>query len=174
MTTGPVNLGILVVDDNHYMRVIVSTLLRALGLRDVRECADGADAFAMMKTWQPDVIIIDQHMQPISGLEFASLLRRSDDIAACDTPLILLTAHTERSTIEAARDAGIDEVLAKPLAASALLQRLTAVIEHRRLFLRTKTYVGPDRRRRKDPNYRGALRRETDRTGKSDDEYSID
>jgi CheY-like chemotaxis protein len=172
MSAGSVNLSVLVVDDNQFMRVIVVTLLRALGVRDVRESADGADAFSMMKTWRPDVVIIDQHMQPISGLEFSILLRRGSDNDAFDVPLILLTAHTERSTIEAARDAGIDEILAKPLAASALLQRLTAVIENRRRFLRTKTYVGPDRRRRNDPKYRGAMRRATDRSDA--EEYSID
>lgn len=171
-TADSVNISVLVIDDNQFMRVIVVTLLRALGIRVVRECADGADAFAMMQSWRPDVIIIDQHMQPISGLEFATLLRRGEDINIFDIPLILLTAHTERSTIEAARDAGIDEVLAKPLAANALLQRLTAVIEHRRRFLRSKTYTGPDRRRRSDPNYRGELRRSTDTLGT--DEYALD
>lgn len=174
MTSARVNLNILVVDDNHHMRIIVVTLLRALGIREVRECADGADAFSIMKSWRPDVIIIDQHMQPISGLEFAQLLRRGSDVSVFDTPMILLTAHTERSTIEAARDAGIDEILAKPLAANALLQRLTAVLEHRRPFLRTKSYVGPDRRRRKDPNYRGPMRRSADKGGPPGDEYSLD
>lgn len=172
MSDGSINLSVLVVDDNQFMRVIVNTLLRALGIRDVRECVDGADAFSVMKSWRPDVVIIDQHMQPISGLEFATLLRRGDDIDVFDVPLILLTAHTERSTIEGARDAGIDEILAKPLAATALLQRLTAVIENRRLFIRSKTYCGPDRRRRQDPRYKGVMRRATDKP--KGDEYAID
>ena len=167
-----VNLNILVIDDNQFMRVIVVTLLRALGVRTIRECPDGADAFDMMKSWRPDIIIIDQHMQPISGLEFARMLRWGDDLTIFDVPLILLTAHTERSTVESARDAGVDEILAKPLAANALLQRLTAVIENRRRFVRCATYVGPDRRRRKDPHYRGELRRSTDAPG--EDEYALD
>lgn len=172
MKNAGINISVLVIDDNQHMRVIVVTLLRALGIREVRECPDGADAFQLMRTWRPDVIIVDQHMQPISGLEFAGMMRKGSDIELFDAPIILLTAHTERSTIEAARDAGIDEVLAKPLAATALMQRLTAVIENRRTFLRTKTYVGPDRRRRKDPNYRGPQRRQSDRH--EDDEYKID
>jgi two-component system, chemotaxis family, chemotaxis protein CheY len=168
MSEGSINLRILVIDDNAYMRVIVLTLLRALGIREVRECEDGADAFSLLRTWKADVILIDQHMQPISGLEFAHLLRRGTDLDIADIPLILLTAHTDRATVESARDLGIDEVLAKPLAASALLQRLSAVIENRRRFLRLAGYIGPDRRRRVDPRYRGPKRRATDGTGAGD------
>lgn len=151
----------LIVDDNAHMRAIVAALLHALGVARARQASDGAEARAMLAEWRPDVIIVDQNMRPVSGTEFARALRR--ECGPCyDAPIIMLTAHTERSIVEAARDAGIDEILAKPISARALMQRLNAVTHERRGFVRTHYYVGPDRRRRTQPNYRGPKRRESD------------
>jgi CheY-like chemotaxis protein len=40
---------VVVVDDNHHMRVIVNTILRSLGCTDVRECADSVVAFEVLR-----------------------------------------------------------------------------------------------------------------------------
>ena len=52
--------------------------------------------------------------------------------------------------------------MAKPVSARALWQRIEAVLERPRAFIRCATYVGPDRRRRSDPNYAGPERRVSD------------
>ena len=64
-------------------------------------------------------------------------------------PIIMITAHSERPRIIAARDAGINEFVMKPVSAKTLFSRLNAVIEHPRRFVRIEEYFGPDRRRRK-------------------------
>jgi hypothetical protein len=61
--------------------------------------------------------------------------------------------------VRLARDAGVNEFLAKPVSVKAILTRLISVIEHPRPFVRTKTYFGPCRRRRVDDEYRGPERR---------------
>jgi DNA-binding response OmpR family regulator len=58
-----------------------------------------------------------------------------------------------------ARDAGVNEFVAKPVTARTLLDRIVATIYRPRAFVRTKDYFGPDRRRRADPDYAGPLRR---------------
>jgi len=57
-----------------------------------------------------------------------------------------------------ARDAGVKEVLAKPLKAKLVLDRLFEIIERPRSFVVAPAYVGPDRRRR-DAGFDGADRR---------------
>jgi CheY-like chemotaxis protein len=165
------NIAALVVDDNAHMRAIVATLLHALGVCEIKQAADGAEARATLTQWRPDLIIVDQHMKPVSGTEFARALRRTSE-NCYDAPIIMLTAHTERAIVEAARDSGIDEILAKPISAKALLQRLHAVTHERRSFVRTPDYVGPDRRRRSSKDYLGPRRRESDTWG--GDTYSLE
>jgi DNA-binding response OmpR family regulator len=71
----------------------------------------------------------------------------------------MLTSHSERTKVEAARDAGVSEFCAKPVTAAELLRKIAAVIDHPRSFIRSDDYVGPDRRRRDDPEFRGPERR---------------
>jgi DNA-binding response OmpR family regulator len=72
----------------------------------------------------------------------------------------MLTAHSEKARVEAARDAGATEFCAKPITAIEMLRKIGAVIDHPRPFIRTDTYFGPDRRRRADPDYAGEERRQ--------------
>jgi DNA-binding response OmpR family regulator len=71
----------------------------------------------------------------------------------------MVTGHTEKTRVTAARDAGVTEFLAKPISAKALYQRIVNVVANPRPFIRTKTYFGPDRRRGVNANYTGPERR---------------
>lgn len=165
-------IAALIVDDNAHMRSILVTLLHAVGVEETRQASDGKEALALLRRWQPTFIVVDQNMQPMSGAEFALALRRDAANPSSDAPIIMLTAHTERAIVESARDAGIDEILAKPISAKALMQRLHAITHERRPFVRAVGYIGPDRRRRRnDATYIGPRRRITDRKG---DFYDID
>ena len=153
----------LVVDDNHYMRVIVCTMLRAMGITNIREASDGAEALEIVRDWRPDVIIVDLVMETIDGIEFTRLLRTGTDSPHPYVPLIMMTGHTDRSKVIAARDAGVNEFVAKPLTAQGLISRMKSVIENERAWVKCSTYTGPDRRRRKNAAYPGPYRRASDK-----------
>ncbi len=74
-------------------------------------------------------------------------------------PVIMLTGHTHIDHVRQARDAGVNEFLAKPVSVKAIMTRLISVIEHPRPYVRTKAYFGPCRRRRGADEYRGPERR---------------
>ena len=61
-----------------------------------------------------------------------------------------------------AREAGVNEFLAKPLTARGVIERLHQAVENPRPYVRSDDYFGPDRRRRNDANYKGPFRRSTD------------
>jgi hypothetical protein len=65
-----------------------------------------------------------------------------------------------------ARDSGITEFLAKPIAAKALCERILSVVLSPRPFVQTKSYFGPDRRRNVVSNYAGPERRKGTEGGK--------
>jgi CheY-like chemotaxis protein len=155
-------LKILLVDDNHHMRVLLGEILRAIGVKHIFEASDGAAALQMMKNQPVDIIMTDLSMQPLDGIDFVRLVRRSKDSPSPMCPVIMITGHSTLQRVHEARDAGVDEFLAKPLTAKGVIERLGQVIDHPRPYVRTESYFGPDRRRRADPNYAGPWRREKD------------
>jgi two-component system chemotaxis response regulator CheY len=141
-------LHFLVVDDNKHMSMLVKNLLHALGSRQVAEANDAADAFAELTHFPADIIITDYHMQPLDGLDFVRLVRTGSDSPNPFVPIIMLSGHTEMRKILEARDAGAHEYLAKPISAKSLYSRINSIIARPREFIKTKTFFGPDRRRR--------------------------
>ena len=55
----------------------------------------------------------------------------------------MLTGHTHIDQVRQARDAGINEFIAKPVSVKTMMQRLISVIEHPRPFVRTKSLFRP-------------------------------
>ena len=165
MADGLESLRVLLVDDNQHMMAIVTTVLSVVGVTLVRETRDGAEALELLRDWSADLAIVDFQMQPLDGVEFTRLVRNSPDSRNPYLPIIMMTGHSERSRVEEARDAGVTEFVAKPLTAKSVLERINAVIYRPRAFVRTETYLGPDRRRRETPDFRGPWRRSTDPKG---------
>jgi two-component system, chemotaxis family, chemotaxis protein CheY len=157
-------LKILLVDDNHHMRVLLTEILRAIGVRDVFEATDGAEALKLLRTNQIDIIMTDLAMQPLDGIDFVRLLRNSADSPNPMAPVIMITGHSTHRRVQEARDVGVNEFLSKPVTARGVLSRITQVVDSPRPFVRTDTYFGPDRRRKADPEYTGPRRRASDKT----------
>lgn len=158
-------LKILLVDDNPHMRMLLSEILRAIGMTEVFEASDGAQALQAMRHRPVDIVMTDLAMEPLDGIDFLRLLRNSADSPDPLCPVIMITGHTAQKRVAEARDAGVNEFLAKPVTARGIIDRLTRIVEHPRPFVRTEHYFGPDRRRRADPNHRGPWRRAGDVRG---------
>lgn len=162
MTSPLASLRVIVVDDNQHMRSIVTTVLKGVGVRHIRECWDGAEALDSLRQWAADVAVVDFQMSPIDGVEFTHLVRNAADSPNPFLPIIMLTGHSELSRVVEARDAGVTEFIVKPLTGRAMVDRLGAVIYKARPFVRSADYFGPDRRRRQDPDHMGPWRRRDD------------
>jgi two-component system, chemotaxis family, chemotaxis protein CheY len=152
-------LRFLVVDDNPHMRRILRALLVGFGSREVHEAADGASGLEAFTQFTPDIVIMDWAMPLVDGLEFARMIRQPDTNANPFAPIIMLTGHSERARVTAARDAGVTEFMVKPISAKGLHQRIVNVTANPRRFIRSKTYFGPDRRRNNASSYDGPERR---------------
>ena len=152
-------LRFLVIDDNAHMRQIVRTILLGFGAREIQEAEDGATGLETFTQNRPDIVITDWEMPIFTGIELTQMIRQPGPNANPFVPIIMLAAHTEKTRVMAARDAGITEFLAKPISAKALYLRIRNVIAHPRPFIKTETYFGPDRRRTTNPNYAGPERR---------------
>lgn len=151
-------LRILVVDDNQNMRMIVREILRVFGIRDILEAENGGAALDVMNVNVPDLVLTDWEMTPVSGLELVQGLRSRQKGPGTFIPVIMVTGYTEQSSVIEARNAGVDNFLAKPLSAFDLYSRMLRVIQQPRTLVDAKTYLGPDRRY-SDADYDGEERR---------------
>ena len=165
-------MSVMVVDDNRHMRYLISEILRGLKIRNLASLTNAADAFKEMQIAAFDLVITDQVMEPVSGIEFIYLLRTSKDSPDRFVPVIMVTGSSDVGTVNGARDAGVTEFMVKPISARGLYARILDVIDSPRAFIRTKTYFGPDRRRREEP-YNGDERRKMDPDEQSSDGIEV-
>jgi CheY-like chemotaxis protein len=158
------HLRALIVDDSDSMRELLSRLLKRIGIQST-QFSDGSAALNAVMSISPDFILTDLSMAPMDGLTFTKTLRKARDEKARHTPIVMITGFTERSKLEAARDAGISAVLANPVTATTLYSRIEEVMLRPRQFISQPTYIGPCRRRVNNPYYVGPMRRSTDNQG---------
>ena len=69
------NLKALIVEDNAHMRVLLRSLLQALGLRSIHESSDGASGFAELCARNPDIVLTDLSMEPTDGIHLTKQIR---------------------------------------------------------------------------------------------------
>src|ERR1700749_4380304 len=155
------NLKALIVEDNAHMRVLLRSLLQALGIRNIHESNDGASGFAEVCARNPDIVLTDLSMEPTDGIALPQQIRRGGSPNPY-IPIIMVTGHTEKARVEAARDAGVTEFLAKPITPQSLFARIAEIVERPRPFVRSENYFGPDRRRKALEQYAGPWRRHDD------------
>jgi CheY-like chemotaxis protein/nitrogen-specific signal transduction histidine kinase len=120
-------LKILCTEDNPYGRVILNTILTELG-----HCADfvgsGEEAVGALERGY-DVVLMDVMLSGIDGLEATRRIRALPGAAAA-TPIIGVSGRTEPGDEEAARAAGMNAYLRKPLSPSTLSKAIAAVLRH--------------------------------------------
>ena len=119
-------------DDEHYMRKVVRTLLMSIGIRTIYEAVDGPSGLEQIRSAEPDVVIVDWQMPGLDGASFVRMVRSPETFPLPDIPIIMLTGHGEKSRVIAAIEVGIDEFLLKPVSSKALRDRLIAVLANPR------------------------------------------
>ncbi len=134
---------VLVVDDEHYMRKVVRTMLTGIGVRTIYEAANGPAGLEMIRSTGPDIVIIDWEMPGLDGAGFTRIVRSPSTFPVPDVPLIMLTGHGERRRVVEAMQCGINEFLLKPVSSKALKDRMIAVLTNPRPFIKTEKYYGP-------------------------------
>jgi two-component system, chemotaxis family, chemotaxis protein CheY len=152
-------ISVMFVDDNQNMRELMTALLQNLEVSNIVTARHGEQAIERLESFNVDLILTDWVMEPMDGIALTKWVRTSPDSPDPFLPVIMISGHTEMSRIEVARDAGVNEFIAKPVSALSLSRRIVSVIEAPRPYVRTKEYFGPDRRRREEP-YSGEDRRQ--------------
>jgi CheY-like chemotaxis protein len=110
-------LSVFIADDHEPMRALLRKVLERAGVGDVRDVKSGADALAALQERRADLLLADMTMPEMDGVALTERVR-ADNLA---TRVIMITGRGDARTGDAARAAGADAVLVKPIAPRDLL-----------------------------------------------------
>ncbi len=139
-------LNIMVVDDSMFMLKLMEAMLKALGVRRVKCIDEPTDVFVQLERHNVHLLITDIMMSPIDGIELTKTIRSWGGEKVPFTPIFALSGLTDQENVMRAAQAGVHEVLAKPISPRSLYERIHRTIEHPADFIQSDTYFGPDRR----------------------------
>ena len=112
---------ILIVDDNQQNCELLEAYLSGLECQ-VEMAEDGRQALEKVKSFQPDLILLDVMMPKLSGFEVCRTIK--DDPQTRKIMVLMVTALNELGDIERAVDAGTNDFLSKPVNKIELLKRV--------------------------------------------------
>jgi two-component system, chemotaxis family, chemotaxis protein CheY len=141
------SIEVLIVDDNQYMRKVIRNLLVNLGVKSIHEAADGIAGLEAIRTYAPDVVLLDWEMPLLNGAELVRIVRSPGVFPVPDVPIIMLTGHVERWRVIEASRLGVNEFLKKPVSGKSLLDRIVAILTCPRAMVRLGDYYGPEPRK---------------------------
>jgi putative two-component system response regulator len=114
---------ILVVEDNHEMRLSVANALK-MEQYQVDQAENGQAALALLQRVTPDLILSDINMPRMGGVEFYRALRQNPRWLLI--PFIFLTADDSPDEIRLGRSMGVEDYLTKPIASADLVSAVNA------------------------------------------------
>jgi two-component system chemotaxis response regulator CheY len=116
---------VLVVDDQLTMRALVKTSLQQMGIRDIREAADGEQGLQELLSKPAHIVISDYNMPKQDGLAFLRAVRSNPTTAK--TAFIMLTGRADRELVQRAVQYGVSNYVVKPFNVAQLREKLEAV-----------------------------------------------
>jgi len=120
-------IKILVAEDETIIRLDLVEMLTDAGYEVVAQAENGAIAIEMAKKYRPDLAILDVKMPEVDGITAAEQI-------ISISPVLMLTAFSQRELVERARDAGVMAYVVKPFSIGDLVPAIEiAISRHRQM-----------------------------------------
>jgi two-component system chemotaxis response regulator CheY len=121
-------LGVLIVDDDQFIRKLIATTLEDVARLELHEASNGLEALEIAQRERPALVFLDVDMPGLNGIEACRRLREEN--ATSDATIVMLTA-TEGDGVESrAEQAGADLFLTKPFSPLDLLRLVDQLGAH--------------------------------------------
>lgn len=133
-------LKILVVDDDPFILQLIKMILASSGYTDVTLLEDAGQAAQVIFQANPafECMLIDMRMPGVTGEELCSWVRKLPKYK--ETPILMVTALSEKADIDVAFAAGASDYITKPLVASDFIARIDQVRRHiKKMYLLSST-----------------------------------
>jgi CheY-like chemotaxis protein len=118
--TDAIKHGVLVVDDDPFIRKLIATTLEDVAEFELHEAADGLEALEVAERERPTLVFLDVDMPRLDGIAACRQLRENP--ATSETTIVMLTAAHGDNVERSAEEAGADLFLTKPFSPLDLLR----------------------------------------------------
>ena len=120
------NEKILIIDDEENIAELIKFNLELNGYQT--DCAhDGKTGLSRIKTWKPDLVLLDIMLPEVDGITILQILRSEDEFK--ETPVIMMTAKSQDSDKFIGFESGADDYVTKPFIVKELVYRVKAVLK---------------------------------------------
>jgi AmiR/NasT family two-component response regulator len=134
MSANQTTKRILIAEDETLIRMDLAEMLRESGYEVVGEATNGEEAINLAKELKPDLAILDVKMPKIDGITAAESIVEI-------SPVLMLTAFSQKDLVERAVDAGVMAYLVKPFTVNDLLPAIEIAITRHTQMLALRTEV---------------------------------
>jgi CheY-like chemotaxis protein len=118
---------VLIAEDDPNSRWVLCALMKRLGF-DCRTAANGREVLEQVEEFRPQVVLMDLMMPDLDGIEATRRLK--SDLRTRDIPILALTGNVTSRNESAARDAGCDDFVPKPIVLPELVKRVRMQLRH--------------------------------------------
>ena len=125
-------LRILVVDDEEYNRLLFKTIMERWGV-DCHLAANGMEAIALVKAQKYDLLFMDIRMPGIDGLKVTNFIRNELGIDSTQTPVVCITAASEKDMRSKYAESGMDYFLSKPFTEAKLSEVIISALGDKKI-----------------------------------------
>jgi response regulator NasT len=105
---------ILIAEDETLIRMDLAEMLRESGYEVIGEATNGEEAVALAQELKPDLVILDVKMPKLDGISAAETIVKL-------SPVLMLTAFSQKDLVERALDAGVMAYVVKPFTINDLI-----------------------------------------------------
>jgi two-component system chemotaxis response regulator CheY len=158
-------IQVLVVISSRQASELIKYLFENIGFKSIHIAYTAVDAIALLKIVRVQIIVADAELEltgqtvaspneaekpviDLLGIKFVQRLRYSASSPAAYTPILILIDSPNSKTILSARDAGVNEIVVKPIEARPFCERIINLVDNPRIHVTSDNYKGPCRRRK--------------------------
>ncbi|MBC7917361.1 MAG: response regulator [Rhodoferax sp.] len=123
----PADVKLLLVEDMEDMRNILRRLLGAMGFTKITMARNGEEAWSLMQSQRPDLVLCDWNMPKMSGRQLLNAVRADPQLSLI--PFVMITGENAATQVKSAVSGGVTDFIVKPFTAALLEQRLLQVLE---------------------------------------------
>ena len=152
-------MNILIVDQDNEFRFWARSVFRKMGVMEVFSTASGAEALDILRYQDVDIGLVDLVMEDMDGVRFIKELRDGANNKQSGMPVVLLTRSVDLDQLSPAFNAGVENLIQKPVSEATLIQRIgTTAANPQRVVLKGTT-TRKNRRETDAGNHQGPERR---------------
>ncbi len=154
----------LVVSDHDGNRKMLTNILKVLGVKDTEIATDVVMGFRIFRERKFDFVLSEIKDGRNDVIALADFIRKDERSPNPLVPIISTVGPATKHYVDAARNAGVSEMIMAPYTVSDIGQMIAYVMTEasKKSQVKTGKYTGPDRRRRQDPAFTGPFRRAGD------------